>query len=158
MKEYIPSMIRSRLKCMVILLLALFWSGQTAALAGRRDAIPGPVRASVLRVVDGDTFIAEAHIWPGQRITVSVRIRGVDAPELRSRCAAEKAAARQAKAALQVLLDGGTVWISAISGGKYYGRVLADVATEPGGDVAARLLDAQLVAAYGGGRRVSFVC
>ncbi len=140
------------------LLLACALSAQPAAFAARRDMISGPVEARVLRVIDGDTFVAEAHVWPGQRITVGVRIRGVDAPEMRSRCAAEKAAAREARIALERLLAEGSVWISDISGGKYYGRVLADVATEPGGDVASRLLDARLVAAYGGGRRVSFVC
>nr|WP_255606398.1 thermonuclease family protein [Nitratireductor rhodophyticola] len=133
-------------------------SAQPVAFAARREVISGPVEARVLRVIDGDTFVAEAHVWPGQRIRVSVRIRGVDAPELRSRCAAEKAAARKARAVLDRLLAEGSVWISDISGGKYYGRVLADVTTEPGGDVASRLLDARLVAAYGGGRRVSFVC
>ncbi|WP_292898029.1 MULTISPECIES: thermonuclease family protein [unclassified Nitratireductor] len=134
----------------------LVW--QPTSHAARRETISGPVEARVVRVIDGDTFVAEAHVWPGQRITVSVRIRGVDAPEMRSRCAVEKAAAREARVALERLLAEGTVWISDISGGKYYGRVLADVVTEPGGDVASRLLDARLVAAYGGGRRVSFVC
>ncbi|SEB55187.1 nuclease homologue [Nitratireductor aquibiodomus] len=145
-------------KAFVALLLAGALSAQPAAFAARREVISGPVEARVLRVIDGDTFVAEAHVWPGQRIRVSVRIRGVDAPELRSRCAAEKAAARAARAALGRLLAQGTVRIGNISGGKYYGRVLADVTTEPGGDVASRLLDARLVAAYGGGRRASFVC
>ncbi len=145
-------------KPIATLVLAVLLSAQPAAVAARREMISGPVEARVVRVIDGDTFVAEAHVWPGQRITVSVRIRGVDAPEMRSRCAAEKAAARKARAVLDRLLAEGSVWISDISGGKYYGRVLADVTTEPGGDVASRLLDARLVAAYGGGRRVSFVC
>lgn len=148
----------TRPNSLVCILLAVVIGDSGPALAARKETTPGPVEARVLRVIDGDTFIAEAHVWPGQRITVSVRVRGVDAPELRSRCKAEKAAGFRARAALAGLLAGGTVWISSISGGKYYGRVLADVTTEPGGDVAARLLDARHVTAYNGGRRLPFVC
>ncbi len=130
----------------------------TTAEAGRRDLVSGPVEVRVLRVIDGDTFVAEAHMWPGQHVQVSVRLRGIDAPEMRSRCPAERYAARKARDALATLLEAGVVSISAISGGKYYGRVLADVRTSDGLDVGKRLLDTRLVAAYGGGRRMALFC
>lgn len=124
--------------------------------AGAAGTIPGPVETKVLRVVDGDTFVAEAMVWPGHAVTVSVRIRGIDAPEMRSRCAAEKAAARRARSALARLVGDGPVSISAIGGAKYYGRVLADVADARGRPVAAAMLRLGMARPYDGGRRVSF--
>jgi len=124
--------------------------------AAAADVVPGPVEAKVLRVIDGDTFVAEALVWPGHNVTVAVRIRGIDAPEMRSRCAAEKKAARQARAALSRLIGDGPVSISAIRGGKYYGRVLADVTDARGRQVAAKMLHLGLARAYDGGRREAF--
>lgn len=124
--------------------------------AAAAELFPGPVEARVLRVIDGDTFLAEALVWPGHSVTVSVRIRGIDAPEMRSRCAAEKAAARRARSALARLVGDGPVSISAIGGAKYYGRVLADVADARGRPVAAAMLRLGMARPYDGGRRVSF--
>jgi Xaa-Pro aminopeptidase len=59
--------------------------------------IARPVRAELVRVIDGDTFIVDALVWPGHRVRVSIRLRGIDAPEMRSRCAAEKEAAIRAR-------------------------------------------------------------
>lgn len=123
-------------------------------LAG--ETILGPVAAEVVRVIDGDTFVADAHVWPGQKITVSVRIRGVDAPEMRSRCGVEKAAARNARDKLEALIGGTVVQIRNVSGDKYFGRVLADVATEQGLPVAESLLEQALARAYHGGQRISY--
>lgn len=117
-----------------------------------RDEISGPVTATVVRVIDGDTFVAEAHVWPGEIVRVSVRIRGIDAPELHSRCPRERLAATEARDALAALLDKPPVKITNIGGGKYYGRVLADVETEDG-EVAPALLSRALVRFYSGGRR-----
>lgn len=109
----------------------------------------------MVRVIDGDTFDAQAHIWPGQTLRVRVRLRGIDAPEIRSRCAAEKAAGERARAALEGMIGGATVRMRNIAGGKYYGRVLADVTTETGEAVAERLLADALARPYRGGRRES---
>jgi micrococcal nuclease len=117
------------------------------------DTLAGPVEARVLSVLDGDTFRAEAHVWPGHRITVNVRIRGIDAPEMKARCPAERSAARTARQTLADLLGGGPVSIGNIAGAKYYGRVLADVSTSNGTAVAPAMLARSLVRPYGGGRR-----
>jgi endonuclease YncB( thermonuclease family) len=126
-----------------------------AGAAHARDEVSGPVAATVVRVIDGDTFVAEAHVWPGETVRVSVRIRGIDAPELHSRCPRERTAATEARDALVALLDGQAVTISNIGGGKYYGRVLADVETG-GGAVAPAMLSRSLVRHYSGGRRQSY--
>jgi micrococcal nuclease len=124
--------------------------------ASGAELVAGPVEARVLRVIDGDTFEAEALVWPGHRVRVAVRIRGVDAPEMRSRCGAERQAAVHAKDALERLIGGRVVTISRVGGGKYYGRVLADATNAEGLPIAETLLRHGMVRAYMGGRRVPF--
>lgn len=124
-----------------------------AAMAKRRPDFAGPVSARVLEVLDGDTLLAEAEIWPGQTLKVNIRIRGIDAPEMKSRCKAEREAALRARAALSDLVAGGAISLSNIGGAKYYGRVLADVDTEAGEGVATVMLDRGLARPYGGGKR-----
>ncbi|MCB1425445.1 MAG: thermonuclease family protein [Zhengella sp.] len=138
-----------RLACPVLLFCHLF----SALPAAAQDTIRGPVEAEVIRVIDGDSVLAVAQIWPGHSVTVSVRIRGVDAPELRGRCGAEKAAARKARDSLAGFLQDGHLRLTNISGGKYYGRVLADLARADGRGASAFLLEAGLARPYGGGRR-----
>jgi endonuclease YncB( thermonuclease family) len=95
-------------------------------------------------------------IWLGQELRVLVRIRGVDAPEMRGRCPAEKARAEDAAAALRELVSEGTVLLTRIEGEKYFGRVLADVATPDGSDLAAALIAGGHARAYDGGARRSW--
>lgn len=133
----------------VLVAALLFVTGRANAF----EVLPGPVRISVVRVLDGDTFVADAHVWPGQRVRVSVRIRGIDAPELRSRCKTEKREAIRARALLETMLDTGDVSLTHIGGDKYYGLVLADVATPDHPELAKALIDAGVAQPYGGGSR-----
>src|SRR5690554_2795248 len=94
----------SRAIWITLALLTLFVSNPAQA-----EVLAGPVEARVLRVIDGDTFIAEARVWPGHTVKVSVRIRGIDAPEIRSRCTKEKAAAGKARDMLASLVADGAV-------------------------------------------------
>jgi hypothetical protein len=50
-------------------------------------------------------------------------------------------------------VGGGPVWLTRVSGDKYFGRVLADVASPTEPDLGARLLREGHVDAYDGGRR-----
>lgn len=120
------------------------------------ETIAGPIPADVERVLDGDTFVAVAHVWPGHAVRVSVRIRGIDAPETRSRCAAERDAARAARTMLGALLAQGRVSLVNVGGGKYYGRVLADVVAADGREAARVLLDGGLARPYDGGKRRAY--
>lgn len=100
----------------------------------RRAHFPGPYSATVLRVVDGDTFSARVGIWFGQEIETLVRLRGIDAPERAARCAAEAEGAERAARALADLLGAGRVSLVNVAGDKYFGRVVADaVVTSPDG-------------------------
>lgn len=122
------------------------------ASAGERF-LRGPVEARVISVIDGDTIRAAAFVWPGHEVTVSVRIRGIDAPEMKSRCEAERRAAERAKSALEDMVGLAAVRLRDIGGGKYYGRVLADVEAADGTAVGAALFALELVRPYRGGRR-----
>jgi endonuclease YncB( thermonuclease family) len=135
---------------------SLAWASVSLASAQAGQNFHGPVKANVLDVIDGDTFLADALVWPGQSIRINVRIRGIDAPEMKSRCAGEHEAALRAREALSALIADATVSISNIGGAKYYGRVLADVKTPQGVAVADKMLGQSLVHPYDGGRRKSW--
>lgn len=92
-----------------------------------RDALPGPYGASVLRIIDGDTFEARLRVWFGQDVTVAVRIRGFDAPELNSKCPRDLALAQEARAALADVLASGPLILRDVGRDKYNGRIVASV-------------------------------
>ncbi|MDZ7626778.1 MAG: thermonuclease family protein [Parvularculaceae bacterium] len=114
----------------------------TSSSVEAAPAIEGPVAASVERVVDGDTVRVTARIWVGHSVSVSVRLAGVDAPELyRPRCPAERDLARRAKAFVEAMLTGGEVVLHDIVNDKYGGRVVARLLTADGADVGDALLE-----------------
>ncbi|MEM9939457.1 MAG: thermonuclease family protein [Pseudomonadota bacterium] len=106
------------------------------------DQLPGPIPAEVIKIVDGDTIKVRATIWVDQTVEVSVRLRGVDAPELyRPKCAAEKSLARLAKDSVAASAPlGSRVTLTGVTRDKYGGRVVASVVTSDGETLAARLL------------------
>jgi endonuclease YncB( thermonuclease family) len=110
----------------------------------------------VVRVIDGDTFEARVHLWPGLYTTTRVRLRGIDAPELKARCGEERAKAEAARDALRAMLDQGEVGIARVTLDKYGGRVVADASTHATPDVSGAMLQAGLARAYSGGRRESW--
>jgi endonuclease YncB( thermonuclease family) len=42
----------------------------------------------VLTTIDGNTFEARVHLWPGLDLTKRLQLRGIDAPELKAQCTA----------------------------------------------------------------------
>ncbi|MCA6123395.1 thermonuclease family protein [Bradyrhizobium sp. WSM 1704] len=106
----------------------------------------------VIRTIDGDTFDARVHLPQGEDVTARVRLRGIDAPELKASCARELRMAEAATSALRDLLRQGDVAIYNIGPDKY-GRVLADVATKRTDSVSAAMLAAGQARAYNGGHR-----
>jgi micrococcal nuclease len=113
--------------------------------------IDGPVTAHLVKVVDGDTLLVEAMPWPDHRVSTYVRLRGVDAAELKSKCPTFRKAALRAKEELTDLMDGqDMVSLTAISGDKYFGRVVADLTLRGGISPAQHLLEAGLVEPYQG--------
>ncbi|MDO1584746.1 thermonuclease family protein [Rhizobium oryzicola] len=141
----------------VLLLPLIITSLATPALA--ETVVEGPVQAEVIRVVDGDTILVSAKPWPQQSIEVFVRLRGIDTPELKSRCETGRQAAEAARDALESMIaDTSEIKLTHISADKYFGRIVADVALEDGTNPAAKLLAAGLGARYSGHGRKFDLC
>ena len=106
----------------------------------------------VIRTIDGDTFEARVQL-PSQEVTTRIRLRGIDAPELKAGCAEELQMAESATSALRDLLRQGEVAIYNVGPDKYSGRVVADVATRRTANVSAALIGTGHVRAYNGRHR-----
>ena len=117
--------------------------------------------AIILKVIDGDTFKAKVRLWNDLEKTASLRIRGIDTPELRGKCAQEKKLARQARAKLSQLFgikkrgDRPKVSLQNVVPGKYH-RYIADVFTPEGQNVAETLVEAGLARLYRRGKRAGW--
>lgn len=109
--------------------LALLWLLLAAPAVAQQRA----------EVIDGDTIRAGGR---------TVRLIGLDAPELRGRCPAEIALARRARERLAEIL-GGRAWLTT-RGRDQYGRVLAVVRDAEGRDVAQLLIAEGLARPYDG--------
>ena len=133
-------------------------SADAQASAAKPDAvvIKGAYAGDLLRVIDGDTFEARVHLWPGLDVTTRVRLRGIDAPEMKARCPEERTKAEAARDALAAILAEGEITVLDVGVDKYGGRVLAAAATRRTPDVSAALLDKGLARAYAGGRRAGW--
>ena len=119
----------------------------------RRAVLPGPVQAVVEQVVDGDTVRARATIWLDQEVRITIRLRGVDTPEMNGRCPRESALARKARRFTQDALRRGAISLTDIRRGKYGGRVVARIANARGEDLGDALLKAGLARPYTNRRR-----
>jgi endonuclease YncB( thermonuclease family) len=118
---------------------------------GGNSGVRHPV--DVIRTIDGDTFEARVHLEPGLDPTTRIRLRGIDAPELKASCPQELQMAEAATGALRALLSEGDVRIFNIGPDKYGGRVVAEVATRRTGNISAAMLAAGHVRSYSGGHR-----
>jgi endonuclease YncB( thermonuclease family) len=132
--------------------------------AGLRETTPagvhaagiGSYRASITRVVDGDTVEARVPIWLGQEIITKVRLRGIDAPEIAGACGAERTQAEAARDRLAILIGQGPVTLAEIGPDKYSGRIVARLMTgapEHLVDAGALLVSEGLARRYSGKRR-----
>ena len=117
----------------------------------------GPYVADVVRVYDGDTLTAHIHIFPGMTYKRSVRLYGIDTPEIRGKCVAEKVKAIEARDALIELIGDDRIVLVNVIEGKYAGRVVAEVLTGEGVSVGRTLIELGLARPYDGkGRRQSW--
>jgi endonuclease YncB( thermonuclease family) len=126
-------------------------------LAAVAAAEIGPLEAESDYVFDGDTFSAKVNMENGARISVRVRIRNMDAPELHGECDYETNLADKSKARLTQLMPKGTkVMLSKIKDDKYLGRIDALTALPDGRDAGDILVSEGLARPYSGGKRKSW--
>lgn len=88
------------------------------------------VSGSMIRTIDGDTFVASIDIWPGLTGTGHIRVLGVDTPEMKGET---REAAEKARSFTQAWLTKGDVMLSIGCGRQSldsFGRYLAVVTRE----------------------------
>jgi len=103
-----------------------------SGIATAQDAAPNPYAlyyAEVVRVIDGDTLDVRVDLWPGLQAIYAVRVRSIDAPELRgAACPEERLWAEEAKALIEKLYPPGTmVRLENVERDAFSGRVVADL-------------------------------
>lgn len=106
-----------------------------------------------IRCYDGDTctfIIPGLHPLLGERI--SVRIRGIDTPEIKGKCGSERVLAGAARNAVdRMLRQASRIDLMGVGRGKYF-RILASVVAD-GQDISIILIENGLAVGYGGGRK-----
>ncbi len=117
--------------------------------------------AQVVRVVDGDTIVANVEVWPRVLIKTSVRLAGVDTPESSRRfakCDEERVLGVKAKQYVRDLIKpGDPIIVVNPKLGKYAGRVVADIKYQQFfanyADLAELLKTAGFARPYDGGKK-----
>ena len=112
-------------------------------------------KAKVLRVYDGDTITVDADLCFNIKMKASVRVAGIDTPEIRTRNKEEKKLGYAARDRMKELC-GKVVWLESLGGGKLdkYGRVLANLYTYKDiKDIAATLIEEGHGVTYDGSKK-----
>ena len=117
-------------------------------------SLPPLFFALVLSVVDGDTLHVRITLWLDQTVETSIRIAGIDTPEMHGACPRERKLAIEAKAALvRILPEKSVIMVRRIAPDKYFGRVVADIFTLTNLDIAGHLLRIGLAHSYDGKKK-----
>lgn len=112
------------------------------------------VPARVGYIVDGDTFSGVVKLDDDIEISVRVRLRNVDTPELHGACVNEIIMANLARDRLAELMPvDSIVDLQNIKDDKYLGRIDANVILPDGRDVGNVLIAEKHGRPYSGGRR-----
>ena len=107
---------------------------------------------------DGDTItfnLPSLHPIIGEKI--SIRVNGIDTPEIKGKCEKEKYDAKQAKEMVaDILKDAEQIILKNMKRGKYF-RIAADVVVD-GESLGDMLVDAGVAIRYGGGKKIHKWC
>jgi len=121
-----------------------------------KDTIPfvPPIQyGKVIKVYDGDT-ITIASVLPNTTEPIyrfSIRLNGIDTPEIRGKTQEEKELAIQVRDALTEKIYGKMVELRNV-GNEKYGRVLAEIYLD-GENINQWLVDENFAVAYDGGKK-----
>ena len=109
-------------------------------------------------IIDGDTFVGDVLLSDGiEVLSVSIRLRNVDTPEIHGQCDEEVRRALYAKQRLSELVpEGSVVEIKNIKNDKYPGRIDANVYDFANRDVGLVLVNEKVGRPYSGGKRKSW--
>jgi len=117
--------------------------------------VPEFSKCKVIKVYDGDTITVAAYL-KGQKqcYRFSVRLRGIDSPEIKTHNDGEKLAAIKSRDSLSGKILNEIIYLENI-GTEKYGRLLADVMFK-GENMNKWMLDNKLAVPYDGGKKVAF--
>ena len=140
---------------MKLLLTALMLLSPTLSFAKSYGDIQGAV---YVRNYAGDTItfnLPSLHPIIGDKI--SIRVNGIDTPEIRGKCQQEKYSAEQARELVtDILKDAESIDLKNIERGKYF-RIVADVFVD-GESLADELIEAGMAVPYDGGTKTHNWC
>jgi micrococcal nuclease len=112
--------------------------------------------SAVTTIYDGDTFTATIDSWPpliGK--SISVRIHGIDTPEMRGKCRQEIELAREAKkATVEMIRAAQVIELRNMRRDKYF-RILADAYVD-GESIGDTLIGRGLAVPYKGGKKIDW--
>lgn len=112
----------------------------------------------VTGVIDGDTLRAEATALPDSLKKVSIRVMGIDTPEIHGKCQIEKTKALEAKEFLtRKFQETKEITFKWMEWDKYGGRILAEVYFD-GKEVREMMKDAGYAASYYGEKKSGIWC
>ena len=112
------------------------------------------VPARVGHILDGDTISASVNLDADTTVSVRVRLRNVDTPEMNGDCEYERSRAIAARDRLaEIIPVGSMVELSNAKDDKYLGRIDANVADSRGRDVGEILIREKYGRKYNGGKR-----
>ena len=114
-------------------------------------------KGKVRSVYDGDSLRADIDLCFGVNLlNQAIRIYGIDTPEMRGKGVTkqEKVLAKAARDRVKELIKK-AFWLESLGGGKKdkYGRILGNIYTLDGLDVAKTLIDEGHAVAYDGGTK-----
>ena len=140
------------MKFLIVLILTMSSYAETLKDINFDDVIID----KIISIYDGDTFRANIKSYPkivGYKM--SIRILGIDTPEIRAKCEKEKDLAQDAKKLTVSLLRGAKlIKLKNVKRGKYF-RILADVYAD-GVSVADELIKNDFAVKYDGGTKIDW--
>lgn len=110
----------------------------------------------ILRAIDGDTVVAHIPGVPEIFEKLNIRLKGIDAAELRGERACEKNDAERGKAMMANLVTGRTVDLHFCTPDKYFRAVC--VIFVDGVDVSAYMIDHGYAVPYAGDTKIKWKC
>lgn len=109
--------------------------------------------AKVIKIIDGDTILVDIDLgfytW---LFNQSIRLIGIDAPEIRTKNLLEKEAGFLAKNFIESYIKEGdnVILRTTLDKTEKFGRILGTISTEEGLNINQALLDENLVVPYNG--------
>lgn len=139
----------------ILLLLFTTHANATPKVHHARDYM---AKAIYISNYDGDTVrvdIPGLHPIIGK--SISIRIRGIDTPEIRGKCLKEKTKAKKAKKRVrELLIDAKHILLQQMGRGKYF-RIVAVIVAD-GINIGKTLTKEKLAVSYFGGKKTAKWC